>query len=293
METLERLAARVDSLRELQSIVRTMKALAAVNIRQYEQAVHALREYYGNVERGLQVVLRDRAATEPRAPRSTARGIIVFGSDHGLCGRFNEDLVDRVRQELQDHGDDARLVCVGIRPLGLLQGEGLTPEADYPVPSSVSRIGALVQTLLARIDDWQRQGVGRVDLAFNRQLSTARYEPAVRALLPVNLARFHRLRSGEWPSRSLPTYRETPRQLLSGLLRQYFFVSLFQACAESSASENASRLAAMQAAETNLAEHMEDVVSEYRRARQDTITEELLDVVSGYEALTGTEGLKD
>ncbi len=77
--------------------------------------------------------------------------------------------------------------------------------------------------------------------------------------------------------------RET---LFSRLLNQYLFVSIFQACAESQASEHASRLAAMQSAERNLDDRLEEVTMVYHRARQDVITSELQDVVSGFEAIT-------
>jgi F-type H+-transporting ATPase subunit gamma len=79
-----------------------------------------------------------------------------------------------------------------------------------------------------------------------------------------------------------------PQRLFSSLLRQYIFVSIFRACAESLASEYASRLAAMQAAEKNLEERLDEVTGRYRWLRQNVITSELLDVVAGFEALTGS-----
>jgi F-type H+-transporting ATPase subunit gamma len=75
------------------------------------------------------------------------------------------------------------------------------------------------------------------------------------------------------------------KTLLSRLLRQYFFVSTFRACAESQASEHASRLDAMQSAEKNQDERLDEVTTLYRRMRQEAITTELLDVVSGFEAV--------
>ena len=76
------------------------------------------------------------------------------------------------------------------------------------------------------------------------------------------------------------------KDLLSALVRQYIFVTLFRACAESLASEHAARLAAMQRASKNIDEHLQLLNQGYQQQRQNSITEELLDVVSGYEALT-------
>lgn len=105
--------------------------------------------------------------------------------------------------------------------------------------------------------------------------------------MPVNLRRFQRLQEKRWPSRSLPTFTMEREVLLSRLLHQYLFVSIFRACAESQASEHASRLAAMQSAQRNLDDRLDEVTMTFRRARQSVITSELLDVVAGFEAITG------
>ena len=93
-----------------------------------------------------------------------------------------------------------------------------------------------------------------------------------------------------WPSRSLPTFSMDHDQLFTRLLRQYLFVTLFRACAESQASEHTSRLSAMQSAQRNLDDRLEEVTLAFRRARQGVITAELLDLAAGYEAITGSKG---
>ncbi|MGD8574818.1 MAG: F0F1 ATP synthase subunit gamma, partial [Gammaproteobacteria bacterium] len=140
--------------------------------------------------------------------------------------------------------------------------------------------------ILFKIEDWQTAaGVERVYLFHNRPRFGGHYQATGAQLLPVNLHRFHRLEEQPWPSRSLPTHSMSRTRLFSHLLRQYFFVSIFRACAESLAAENASRLATMQAAERNLAERGEELLREFHRRRQGAITDELLDIVAGYEAL--------
>jgi F-type H+-transporting ATPase subunit gamma len=90
-----------------------------------------------------------------------------------------------------------------------------------------------------------------------------------------------------WPTKNLPEVIEGAASALQAFVRGYLFVLLFQACAESLASENASRLAAMQRAEKNIEEILEDLNRTFRRVRQESIDEELFDVISGFEALTG------
>ena len=290
METLEQIRHQLDTFDDLGAIVRTMKALAAVSIRQYEQAVRSLADYYRTVELGLHVVLRDMPVVPAAAPRPPERiAAVVFGSDHGLCGRFNEDMADYARERLAEatgDGEAVRLIAVGARIAALLEHIGYAAEEDMFVPGSAERITATVRQILLKVDDWQAEGrVQRVYLFHNRPISGGRYHPTGVQLLPVDLHRFHRLEEARWPGRSLPTYTTERGRLFAALLRQYFFVSIFRACAESLAAENTSRLAAMQSAEKSLDERHEELRGEFRRQRQDAITAELLDVVTGYEAL--------
>ncbi|GAB4364036.1 MAG: F0F1 ATP synthase subunit gamma [Methylohalobius crimeensis] len=294
MESLEQLHKQLDSLDELRTIVKTMKALSAASIRQYEQAVGALAGYYRTVERGLFVVLKDRpyppAFSSRRAGEPHRLAAIVFGSDHGLCGRFNEEIASYAVQRMASAPAKARnrlVLGVGGRVAASLEAEGETIEEDFLVPGSASQITATVQQILLKIDEWREQaGVDTVYLFYNRHAGGSGYHPTGVALLPLNLRRFHHLQEETWPARSLPIFTMDRDRLLSRLLHQYLFVSVFRACAESQASEHASRLAAMQSAQRNLDDRLEEVTIRFRRARQNTITAELLDVVSGFKAIT-------
>lgn len=296
MESIEKLHKQLDSLDELRTIIKTMKALSAASIRQYEQAVSALAAYYRTVERGLHVALKESPpASLPgrhrREPRRLAA--IVFGSDHGLCGRFNEEITEYALNRMDSTVTDPKhrlLLAVGARVASSLEHEGQTIEEDFLVPGSASQITATVQQILLKLDEWrEKAGVDHVYLFYNRHTGAKGYHPTGFELLPINLHRFHRLEEEVWPSRSLPTFTMDRDVLLSRLLHQYLFVTIFRGCAESQASEHASRLAAMQSAERNLNERLEEVTMIFRRARQNVITSELLDVVAGFEAITGEE----
>lgn len=296
MESLNHLHKQLDSLNELRAIVKTMKALSAASIHQYEQAVNAVTGYYQTVERGLHVVLQDMPSPPiPPVRRHKPRRLaaIVFGSDHGLCGRFNEEIAGYALERMNSTATDPnnRLVlAVGARVAASLEHAGQAIEEDFLVPGSAEQITASVQQILLKIDEWREQSeVHYVYLFYNRHTGGSSYHPIGFELLPVSLHRFRRLKEESWPSRSLPTFSMNREQLLSRLLHQYLFVSIFRACAESQASEHASRLAAMQSAQRNLDERLDEVTMVFRRARQNVITSELLDVVSGYEALTGVE----
>jgi len=289
METLEQLAGTLESLDDLRSIVRTMKALAAASIRQYERAVESLGHYNRSIELGLHVVLKDMPAppTTPRRAHGPI-GVVVFGSDHGLCGRFNKDVTDFAGAQLRTRArtEDVRVLAVGARLGALLEEAGFPPDETLSLPGSAARITALVDRVLVALDGWQADpGVVAVRLFYNRRRAGSRTQQVAQRLLPVDLHRFRRLEEEPWPSRVLPMFTMNRQQLFAALVRQYVFASLFRACAESQAAEHASRLSAMQGASRNLDERQVELTGEFRRRRQEQITAELLDVVAGYEAL--------
>jgi F-type H+-transporting ATPase subunit gamma len=289
MAGTEALKQRMENLEDLQQIVRTMKALSAVSIRQYERAAATLAEYEGTVVLGLRAVLRDAPQAWPasREQGNTGEGttaVIVFGTDHGLCGRFNEVIAEHVRQRLGEVGGVRHWLAVGERVTPNLEDHAGELPQIFPTPSSAAGVTAIVQRLLLRVDAWRSEGIDRVLLFHNRPTGRAGYEPQDQRLFPLDPSRFQRHAAEPWPSRRLPLYTLPRGALLGHLVRQHYFIVLFRACAESLTAEHGSRLAAMQAAEKNLDERLEEITSRYRRERQAAITSELLDVVAGFEA---------
>lgn len=296
METLEQLRRRLDTFGDLHGLVRTMKAMAAVSIHQHELAVRSLSVYRRTVELGLLVVLRDLPSrpAPARLADDAPLAAVVFGSDHGMCGRFNDELADHVAHALAPvrlAGVTPRLLVVGARVAARLEQDGFEVEQTQLVPVATAHVTAAVRRVLLAIDVWQAAGVERVWVFYSRHVSTAHHEPATQVLMPVDVARLAELEREPWESRSRPIFTMERGALLSTLLRQYFFVTVFRACAESLASEHGARLVAMQAAEKSLAERGAELTAEFRRRRQDAITAELLDVLSGYEAVqAGDDG---
>lgn len=293
METLESIRRRIHSAQDLYGIVHTMKALAASSIRQFERSVEAVDAYSRAVNTGLHIVLQDQASQpEEIAPRFQGGTLaIIFGSDQGLCGQLNENIVTFAVKNITQNGHAQSLptmMVVGLRAAAQLEDMGHSFQDIFPVPSSVDGINPAVQLLLLSINAWREQeSVEKVILYYNRPVSTSAYQPIRVQLIPVDMSLFRTPSKDISPSRSLPMYTLERERLLSALLRQYLFVQLFRAYAESLASENASRLMTMQAAEKNIEERLDELNARYHDQRQSTITSELLDIVSGFEVLTG------
>jgi F-type H+-transporting ATPase subunit gamma len=164
------------------------------------------------------------------------------------------------------------------------------------VPNSVNAITPLVGQILAQSEARRspsttlRTGQGEVvelHLFYNRPTSGAVYEPINQRLLPLDETWRRELAQLPWPTKNLPEVMGGNIETLRALIREYLFVSLFRACAESLASENASRLVAMQRADKNIDELLENLQGTFHRLRQSGIDEELFDVIAGFEALTG------
>ncbi len=299
--TLESLRRKIDGAGDLEGVVRSMKALAASSIGQYEKAVQSLDDYYRTVELALVACLHQAGAVSLAAgerppherphegPYKEKIGAVVFGSDQGLVGRFNEVIVEFAVHELKMlPGTITKIWAVGDRAHALLADTGIAPVDLLSVPTSVNAITPLIgQILIEGQAALDRGDVGEVYVFHNHPKFGAVYEPVGKRLVPLDHTWQSKLAATAWPTKNLPEVIEGAKSALPAFIRGYLFVLLFQACAESLASENASRLAAMQRAEKNIEDILEDLNRTFRRVRQESIDEELFDVISGFEALTG------
>jgi len=291
--TIEGLTRKISGATDLEAVVRSMKALAASSIGQYQKAVRSLDEYAKTVELALTASLRQAGTgydtAEPGQDKKHRIGAIVFGSDQGLVGRFNEVVVDYAVKTLQAQpGTIAKIWPLGERIHALLADAGQPTAGILPVPGSVNAITGLVGQILIDVEATRERGeVGEVYLFHNRPTSGSLYEPTSKRLLPLDLAWQKQLAAAPWPTKLPPEVIQGNKSPLRAFIREYLFVLLFQACAESLASENASRLAAMQRAEKNIDGILQNLNLKLHRIRQESIDEELFDVISGYEALAG------
>jgi F-type H+-transporting ATPase subunit gamma len=290
-ETTASLSRKISSAGDLQSVVRTMKALAASSIGQYEKSVSALGDYYRTVELGLGACLRENPPAIPdvkRNEKSSAGpiGAVVFGSDQGLVGQFNDIVADYAIKTLAALPGKPRVWAVGERVHARLADAGLSMMGIFAVPNSVKGITPLVGQIQIESEAHRAKGeYAELYVFHNRPQSGALYEPVSQRLLPLDALWMESVAKIPWPNKILPEVRDEGATTLRALIREYLFISLFRACAESLASENASRLAAMQRADKNIDDLLETLHGTFHQLRQSGIDEELFDVISGYEAL--------
>jgi F-type H+-transporting ATPase subunit gamma len=289
-DTLASLRRKIDGADKLESVVHTMKAIAASSIGQYEAAVRALTDYERTVELGLGACFRRGGPVSvDQAGRMDAGviGAIAFGSDQGLVGQFNEVMAEFVVQTLGALPGKKKVWAVGERIYSHLADAGLPLAGQFTVPSSVTAITPLVGQIQIESEAHRaRAEYAHLYVFHNRPQFGALYEPVSQRLLPLDAQWQQSLAKVRWPTASLPEVLGGGEATLRALIREYLFISLFKACAESLASENASCLAAMQRAEKNIDALSADLSQTFYRLRQSSIDEELFDVIAGFNALS-------
>jgi F-type H+-transporting ATPase subunit gamma len=290
-ESMPVLQRKIHSATDLQSVVRTMKAMAAANINQYENAVLALDDYNLTLQLALTAALKygniGSELKQSGNKKAEFIGVIVLGSDQGLVGQFNDQLAEFVIAELAKLSGPKRVWAIGERIHGMLKGEDIQLGQNFVLPGSINAISPFISELLLEIQSLQEQGaLQEVYLFNNKPIANARYICHLQRLLPLDKSWQQELKRKPWPGNCLPQLLNEPTTTLAKLFGEFLFISMFRACAQSLASENASRLMAMQRAEKNIEEMQLELQQSFNQLRQSGIDEELFDLIGGFEALT-------
>ncbi len=292
MDTLVSLRGKTEGAKDLKSVVSAMKAMAGSNIIQYETAVSSLADYYHTIALGLigyfeaEKIKGISTPKELKLKSEETSCAIVFGSDQGFVAQFNDQMASFVCASLQDIPGKKELWVVGERVQLLLSDEGFTTAKLYPVPNDINAITPLVTEILSQSrESQQNQEISTFYIFHNQPKPISGFTPIMQRFLPLDSTWKNTLQEIHWPTKLPPQIAGASKSTLVALIDGYLFTSLFKACVESLASENASRLDAMQRAEKNIADLLDDLNKKYHRLRQSSIDEELFDVVSGFEAL--------
>lgn len=288
----EALKHQIATAVELQSLVHVTRTISAAKVREYEQTVASIEAYGRTIAAGLQVVMKrqPREMTLPSGRRDYF-GAVVVGSDQGLCGNFNERIAEYAIERMTEFKltpESRAIVVVGERPALHIEAAGYEIEDRLPFVGGHDAITRVILRVLERIEEWSnRRRIDRVALFYNKPGEASTFQPEMQVLLPIDVAWLQGLAEQKWPGRTIPTFSQDWDSLFAGLVKHHIFFTIYRALVESLASENTSRLRAMQAAQRNIDERLEDLHVAYHRLRQSSITGELLDITTGYEAVAG------
>lgn len=302
---LQALREQIQTAHNLQSVVQTMRALAEVNVRRaevvardsarYARALHValhgtLQALARETARQPRVVDGRQRTADAAGPRPEGLLAVVVTSDQGLCGPFNERITTYALRYLREEAPDRHdrvVVTVGARGYDRLQAAGEHIVAHCDGVGSVETVAVVVSDVLLAVEPYLRPPRPRRLVLISNRLHRGRsFQESHMQLFPADIARWRSLPPGETPFRWGPMPDVSPRQLLGLLVREHLYADLFQALVESFAAEHAARLSSMRSAADNIKERLEELESLYRRQYQDQVTQELMDVMGGVEAVT-------
>jgi len=305
MATQKDVKNRIASIKNINKITRAMEMVAAARLRRAEQRIEQLRPYAQSM-RKLTRRAAEQAGGMPRVPVMVERedekrvGVLLITGDRGLAGAFNTNIIRdglRLKSELREEGKDTVFSAVGRKGVGALTFRKEDPRTSYvgftdrPAFANAREIG---EELTARYVD---EELDRVELVYNRYVSPLTQHVWRQTLLPLQQAEVIGEGVGEEEeeseeteiekahSQSVPEYEPEAKQLLAQLIPEYVNISVYRALLESAASELGARMTAMRSAAENAEEMMDDLTLEMNRVRQAEITQEILEVVAGAEAL--------
>jgi F-type H+-transporting ATPase subunit gamma len=299
MASLKDIRGRIASFKNMRKITRAMEMVAAARLRRAEQRIEHLRPYADAIRR---MTSRASQAAEniPSLPileeKDQVRrvGLLLVTGDRGLAGPFNAQIIragNRRAAELRGEGLESRWYVSGRRGESSLRFRGLeiggawTGFTDRPAFSDARAIADGLAA--AYVDD----KVDRVEIVYNGYISAVRQEVRHETLLPLQQADVLETDPEEEPEedlhqRALWIYEPDPEEILARLVPDYVEISIYRALLESTASEHGARMTAMRNASDNAAELIDDLTLEANRQRQAEITQEIMEVVAGAEALT-------
>ncbi len=313
MPNLKSIRDRIKSVKNTKKITEAMRLVAAAKVRRAQEQVIATRPFadaLAQVLYGLQTRLRFEEANLPllRQREVKSVGILVISGDRGLCGGYNSNVIRRAEtraKELKAEGIDYKFVIVGRKALQYFQRREQPIDASFIGLEQIPTAGEASKIADELLSLFLSESVDRVELVYTKFVSLISSRPVIQTLLPLDPQgldtddEIFRLttRGGNFQVerekvtaqvRSFPQdmlFEQNPVQILDALLPLYLNNQLLRALQESAASELAARMTAMNNASENASELIGTLTLSYNKARQAAITQELLEVVAGAEAL--------
>lgn len=293
---------RIASVQNIRKITRAMEMVAAARLRRAEQRIEHLRPYAGAIRRMTRQAAEAAGGEIGSLPilkqheREERIGLLLVTADRGLAGAFNSQIIRagiRAAVEYEEQGKTVIFSATGRRGVSSLTFRGREPEGaftgftDRPAYANAREVAESLMAMY--IDD----KVDRVEIFYNGYVSPLVQEVRRETLLPLQEAtilegseRDSEGAEGESGHHALVEYEPDPAVILERLVPDYVEISIFRALLESTASEHGARMTAMRNASENAGEVIDDLTLEMNRARQAEITQEIMEVVGGAEALT-------
>lgn len=282
MARVQEIAEQIGSLNELLEIVAALRAIAAVQMQQSQRSLTAIRDYAEIIRRALAeaatLMPEDGDGSPAGGPQRP--GLVVFSSEHGFCGSFNEPLI-RAAADAAKITRNLQLIFVGARGAQRASERGTRPELTLSMATHSGGVTVVARKVAAEL---YRRFIARTltsaEMIYTREAAGQRASLNRQKLLPLEAPEVEANHPGLPPIVNLK-----PRRLFDELAAEYMFAMLEAAAMDSFASENAARFRTMEAAHENIGNKATELTRTMRRMRQDAVTTEILDLIGGFEAM--------
>jgi len=296
LATVREIRRRIKSVKNIAQITRAMQAVAASRMRRAQEAALATRPYAQRAWMLLTHLAAQRGKTEEMHPflqvRTVKRvALVLLTSDRGLCGAFNSNIIRQVLEYIKALPVPVDVVAVGRkgRDAMLRRGQSLVAEfSDLPARPLLLDVTPCTRIVLDGFLDGTYDAVW---LAYTDFINTLRQEPVVKRLLPLTPTEMEKQAMAEYVDKAgaieAPEYiyEPDPRTILDAVVPRFTELQVYQAVLESIASEHSARMVAMRNATENADALTQDLQLTYNKARQQSITSEIMDIAGGAEAL--------
>ena len=281
MTRLTEVEAHILSMGELLDIVGAMRSLASMRVQEAQRALPGIRRYAETMAAAIGAALLLLPESGAISRTATARrALVLCTAEHGFVGGFNEHILDAAEKLLAS--DDA-LFVLGSRGAAAARERGWPMTWVHPMATRPEGVPETIRHLTAELYGWIARGeLARIEVMFARHRQGTGTTIERKLLFPVDLQSLTLAQPQLPPLHNLP-----PATLLEKLIADYVLGLLTEAAVDALASENAARFAAMDSAHENVSKKLEELRQDARRERQDEITMELLDLVTGAEAIQG------
>ncbi|MBP5215655.1 MAG: F0F1 ATP synthase subunit gamma [Alphaproteobacteria bacterium] len=287
----EALKRKIKTTNDLRDIVSNMKMLSSVSILQYEQANKVLERYQRNLRDAFQVLAINNGIPNFNDKKNSDGKclFILIGSDNGMVGRFNKEITEAAKKYQKENNfaaEDVSCITLGKRLSVIAEQSRLKIVCGYAMPNAVKTVTLLAEAVILKMDEaMRREGINKVVVFYHRRKEHSGVELKIRKLFPTDKNIIKNTIAKRWETNNIPMLPIDKHKMFAALINEILMIALSKEINSSLAAEHFTRMTNMQNAESNIDEKLEEMNLKYQQQRQEEITDELIDVISGSEAV--------
>jgi len=274
MKATEEIQAKIKRFEDIGKIVLSMKSIASLNVQNSQKQIQSLRDYEEEITSSLKMLL-SYFPDITLGFEEGKKGIIVYGSDQGLCGLFNEKIAKFVNETFKEYEG---LIIVGKKLDDTIRDRKLK---SFAAPVNYEAIYSYATELLEYITQiYVSKKINEIYVVYNQFLGVGKYKPVYRRIIPFEIER-------EEIFKFPPVTDINPEEILSNLIIEYIFSNIYRSYLESFLSENSVRLMNMNNTSKSIEKNINSLEIEKNYYRQEEITNEIQEILTAYKVLAG------